>query len=285
MSIRLMTRVWDDAPYEGARLLVLLAMADTAHDDGSFFVSQAHLAGKARCSTEYVRLSVKQFIDDGYVTVTAKGNHRGKATEYVLHPPTQVVPNSVGEGSSGTPLPNSDGENSPTLTGSLPNSIEQHSSYTPVLTPVLLTSDVPPDTAQVAVVEGVDKREARRLATLLADLIEGNGSKRPNVTETWVKDIRLMIQRDGRSPDSIEKAIRWCQADDFWRANIGSPSKLRAKYDQMRLQAARRPTGRDSQQAAVADEAALTGRPVEDVRAEHLATIAATAALASRRTR
>jgi hypothetical protein len=126
--------------------------------------------------------------------------------------------------------------------------------------------------------------EPERLANLLADLIAANGSKRPNVTPTWVNDMRLLIERDERDPAKVEAAIRWAQADSFWSANILSPKALRKQYDRMRLQARRRATvGRDSQQRAVADEAALTGRPVEEVRAQRMADIAATAALARRR--
>ena len=46
----------------------------------------------------------------------------------------------------------------------------------------------------------------------------------------------------------IEGAIRWAQADEFWQANILSPTKLRAKFDQLRLQAQRKkaPRGRDA---------------------------------------
>lgn len=82
-----------------------------------------------------------------------------------------------------------------------------------------------------------DLADAHRLCDVLADLIEANGSKRPNVTETWVRDMDRMLRLDDRTPERVENCIRWCQADEFWRANILSPSKLRAKFDQLRLQA------------------------------------------------
>jgi hypothetical protein len=77
-----------------------------------------------------------------------------------------------------------------------------------------------------------------RLAELLADLIAENGSKRPN-PKAWAKDVRLMVERDGRTVEQIEKAIRWCQADTFWRGNVLSMGKLRKQYDKLRLAAAR----------------------------------------------
>jgi hypothetical protein len=77
----------------------------------------------------------------------------------------------------------------------------------------------------------------KELAEYLAKRIEDNGSKRPIVTESWIKDIRLMIERDGRSVEQVRFIIDWCQDDSFWRSNILSPSKLRVKFDQLRLNA------------------------------------------------
>ena len=75
------------------------------------------------------------------------------------------------------------------------------------------------------------------LCTLLADLIEGNGSKRPTINKQWRDATRLLIDKDGREYDKAERLLRWCQADEFWRANILSMPKFRDKYDQLRLAA------------------------------------------------
>jgi hypothetical protein len=72
---------------------------------------------------------------------------------------------------------------------------------------------------------------------LLADLIEQNGSKRPDVTDNWLRDMERLHRIDGRSWEQITAAINWVQNDSFWRANVMSPSKLRAQYDQLRLKA------------------------------------------------
>lgn len=130
MSIKWMTRVWSDSPYNGTRLILHLALADMAHDDGRFFASQAHLAKKARCTTHYVREVINELIAGGYIVIVTKGNSRGKATVYQLLMPSEL-PNSVRE--SDSELPNSDRDNSQTLTVQLPNSTSHHSSYTPVL--------------------------------------------------------------------------------------------------------------------------------------------------------
>jgi hypothetical protein len=101
---------------------------------------------------------------------------------------------------------------------------------------------VPPKDESVPKDESALTRERAALSFLLADLIEGNGSKRPTVTKAWADAERLLLERDGRARDEAEALLRWCQADDFWRSNVLSMPKFRAKYDQLRLHQQR--TGR-----------------------------------------
>ena len=57
MSARTMARVWEQTEQSGARLSVLLALADLADDDGK--VSAATLASKCRMQ----RLAVQRVLD------------------------------------------------------------------------------------------------------------------------------------------------------------------------------------------------------------------------------
>jgi hypothetical protein len=82
--------------------------------------------------------------------------------------------------------------------------------------------------------------DVERICEHLADRVESNGTKRPAITARWRTEARLMLDRDGRTEQEIHGAIDWCQADEFWRANILSLPKLRDQYDQLRLQAQRR---------------------------------------------
>lgn len=81
--------------------------------------------------------------------------------------------------------------------------------------------------------------EYEKLLDLLDSLIVANGSKKPSRSKKNVDSVRLMVERDGRSLSDIEGAIRWSQANEFWRGNILSMSKLREKFDQLRLAAQR----------------------------------------------
>ena len=133
MSIRWITKVWSDSPYDGTRLLIHLALADISHDDGRFFASQSNLASKGRCSVEYVRKVINEMIADGHLKIITKGNSRGNATVYQLI--WKKLPNTVGEEQSlgEVELPNSDTPNSPTMEAQLPNATPYHPSYTSVL--------------------------------------------------------------------------------------------------------------------------------------------------------
>lgn len=78
------------------------------------------------------------------------------------------------------------------------------------------------------------------LSHLLADLIEENGSKRPEVGKAWVDAERLLLSKDERPRQEAESLLRWCQAHEFWRSNVLSMPTFRRQYDKLRLQAQRR---------------------------------------------
>lgn len=126
MSLRLMSRVWSSAPYAGDQLLILLAMADFANDEGFFFASKATLAKKCRCTPEYVRLTLKKFIDDGVICVTKQGWGRGRATEFRF---IKAVDNPEIKPQMAWGLdeknPNSEGSKTPTMTDKTPTTTDK----------------------------------------------------------------------------------------------------------------------------------------------------------------
>lgn len=79
------------------------------------------------------------------------------------------------------------------------------------------------------------------LATDLAGRIKSNTPtfKDPNL-ESWAAHIRLMRERDNRTPEQIRYVIDWCQKDVFWQGNILSTKKLREKFDTLVAQIKRK---------------------------------------------
>ena len=80
-----------------------------------------------------------------------------------------------------------------------------------------------------------------RLALYLFAKIQQNNPEHVDLTESqkqkWADHIRLMIERDKRTPQQIHNMIDWCQSNDFWKQNILSTAKLRKQYDTMRPKA------------------------------------------------
>lgn len=85
--------------------------------------------------------------------------------------------------------------------------------------------------------------DVERLCKHLADLIEKNGSRRPEVTNGWRNAARLLLDRDKRTEAQVMRAIDWCQQDDFWHRTVLSMPTLRKQYDRLRL-AAQKPVER-----------------------------------------
>jgi hypothetical protein len=81
--------------------------------------------------------------------------------------------------------------------------------------------------------------DVEQACTLLADLIEANGTRRPAITRQWRDEARRMLDRDGIVLADVLAAIRWSQSNDFWRCHILSMPKLRKQYPTLRLQAMR----------------------------------------------
>lgn len=59
--------------------------------------------------------------------------------------------------------------------------------------------------------------------------------KEPN-KQAWCDEFRKIIELDERDKREIAELIRWVQKNDFWKANVLSPKKLRDKYSTLVIQ-------------------------------------------------
>ena len=110
MSVRWISHVWETSPYEGRRLLLHLALADFANDEGTCFPSQKTLALKARTTEAWVSASVKQMTKDGLLEIVERGSGRGHRTTYRL----RKAPTELGECEKGI----TDEQENPNVDGS-----------------------------------------------------------------------------------------------------------------------------------------------------------------------
>lgn len=82
--------------------------------------------------------------------------------------------------------------------------------------------------------------EADRLALLLLELHRkidpkylNDPEKAKSAVARWSKDIDLLIRRDGRTPEEVERVLRWAKADSFWSSNILSGDSLRENFPKL----------------------------------------------------
>jgi hypothetical protein len=89
-----------------------------------------------------------------------------------------------------------------------------------------------------------DERRGKRRGTaddekcarwLFGRVLANNDSAKPPNFDGWADDVRLLRERDKRTHAEICELFQWAQADNFWRANILSPAKLREKWDQLTM--------------------------------------------------
>lgn len=88
MSVKVMSWVWEHSKADGASLLVLLAIADMASDDGgNSWPSVATLATKARCSERTVQRCLRTLVEAGEMAVQWNAGRKGSNLYRVLMEP------------------------------------------------------------------------------------------------------------------------------------------------------------------------------------------------------
>jgi hypothetical protein len=83
MSIAIMTRVWSESQHKGSELLLLLAIADNANDQGVAYPSVRTLAKKTRLSARQVKRLIKVVELSGELRVSYETGPRG-CNEYAI---------------------------------------------------------------------------------------------------------------------------------------------------------------------------------------------------------
>jgi hypothetical protein len=86
MSAKMSQIVWSQAPYKADRLLVLLAMAEWANDEGICCVSYDQLADKARTTKQTAVRIIQYLLKANAIQVVQMGNGRGNPSVYQLLP-------------------------------------------------------------------------------------------------------------------------------------------------------------------------------------------------------
>lgn len=253
-----MAWVWEHSQAKPMQRLVLLAIADCANDSGAdAYPATATLARKTGLSERGVRGAVTDLVEIGELRVEYKAGPRGcnryrvvmrnpeRSAGYPEHGAAsddtrQDVPRAPRAGSTRQDVP---GTRHETTRNPAPRAPEPSEPSSTSLEP---SSSVTPSAPRRRRAPEPRRDDVEQICAHLAERIAANGSRQPTITETWRHEARLLLDRDGRTAEQVMRAIDWCQTDPFWRSNVLSMPKLRAKYDQLRLAAQRAPNGRAS---------------------------------------
>lgn len=84
MSIKVMTRVWEESEQSGGALLILLALADFSNDNGESWPAMTTIARKARMSKRNAQLTIAKLVEAGELSIERNTGKRGTNTYKIL---------------------------------------------------------------------------------------------------------------------------------------------------------------------------------------------------------
>lgn len=80
------------------------------------------------------------------------------------------------------------------------------------------------------------REDVEALCARLREHIAANTDKPPNITQSWRRDARLLLDKDDIEFDAAMRVLDWCQQDSFWRSNILSMPTFRKQFMRLQIQ-------------------------------------------------
>lgn len=234
-------------PGVGGEYTLALVLADFANEaGGAIFPAVETLAHNSRQSERTVQRQLRSMEASGWLQCVERSvGGKGRATRYRINPdwiadPKHWQPN----GDNLTPL----GDTKPrhgvtvtdpqTVTLTTPNGDTAVSPEPPKnhhKKPIRPISESQTGSAEPS--DGLEGSADLELARWMFDLVLALHPKhKPPNWRRWCREIRLMRERDARTPEQIAVLFRWANGHAFWSANILSPGKLREKWDKLVIQ-------------------------------------------------
>lgn len=153
MSIKVMGAVWEHSEAQGATLLVALAVADFADDEGGAFPKISTLAAKARISKRTAQYAIRRLVKLGELTVDAGGKGPKNTNAFTVclsrlkDKPKRTPPNDA-KGAKSAPMPGAKGANGNTEGCNLrPRPIQNDPSCEPSVKQKRRAANKPPPSA------------------------------------------------------------------------------------------------------------------------------------------
>lgn len=209
-----MAAVWDQSDQTGGNLLLLLALADFANDEGECWPALSTLGRKARMTERHVRRVLRELEAAGEIERMPGGGQNG-TNRYLIHPKTPPETQGGDILSGGTST--SGGEDAGVRGG------EDVGVPQSVIRTVIESSR---DTNALTL-------EAGRFVEWFLELLRRTGAPEPRITpgirNLWADTYEKLRRIDGRTKNDIKAVCEWARGDRFWAQNFLSPAKLRQK--------------------------------------------------------
>ncbi len=246
---RIDNHVLQKLPEIGAVALAVYAIIrQHANRKGESYPAIERLAALVGMSTRQVKRAIAKLIDADVITRQRRSRGRGAGTYNVYtFPETPMGEIHEAAGGPMTGLPG-DTDGPLKVTSGQIEHLHGAKSGTYMGPPVAQeqeqrtrTKNKKASLSEKLRFSDADKATAEWMFGLIRNLNPGH--KEPSLNK-WAEAIRLTRERDGRTDEEIRSLFEWANEDDFWKANILSPSKLRAKWDQLIIQKSRNGNGK-----------------------------------------
>lgn len=256
MSVYVSTWCWQHSKASGVDLLTLLAIADQASDEGTdAWPCYTTLAKRIRKSEKTVQRSIQRLVDLGELAVERRGgpascgqtHQRPNRYSFTAYRTWKTRQSDQSSPASDDPKSGQSDQSSGSKSGQNQQRVDTAMTCDPSFDPPISkpsSSEVDASASQATAdaaaeersrVEPEPRQDVDRLCTALRDHMIANDCRPPTITQGWRDSARLMLDKDDRQIDEALDLLAWVAHDEFWRANILSLPKFRAKYDQLRL--------------------------------------------------
>lgn len=214
MSLEVSFVVWNWSKQKGAKLLLLVCIADYANAERIAWPSVASLGRRCRMSSRYVQRMLREIEADGELEIVKRTNNSNVYRVRITRPDHGVVTDEL-------PFAPPDRPPAPGSPDPL-NPVPPKPSREPSI-----KDPVPP----AAKIEA--SKEAKEFVTWFLTLLQHTGAKAIRTTESselsWAVCYDRLVGIDARPPAEVRAVCEWARRDDFWRSNFLSPMKLRDK--------------------------------------------------------
>lgn len=236
----------------------LVRFAD--NDSGDCWPRLSKVADFGGVGVAALRAGIRDLEEIGAVVVTPRFDATGvqRSNRYHLRYTDPRVPISIGQGADSA-TPELDPGELDLLSGA---NAPDGSSVSPFDTS---KNGSPASPASAPAREAEPSRpDVREIVGRIAEHVAEQTGRVPRLPKaTWSRDVRLLLDADGVTPDDAVRIIEWLRGPGgarFWSAVILSPKKFRHHFPALRAEAARASNGHHEARQTVGDLQEMAAR-------------------------